>query len=192
MDGPKFLVLCFLNLLSIYSILTTKQSMNLAIVVAKASNNVIGNNNQLIWHLPADLKHFKEITSGHPIIMGRKTYESIGRPLPNRRNIIISRNKKLRIEGCEVVNSLEDALKLVSEEKSVFIIGGANIYQQSMFLANTLYVTEVHQNFEGDAFFPEIDKNIWKETERHNHKPDEKNTIPYSFITYKKFKKIIS
>ncbi len=160
--------------------------MNLSIIVAKSINDIIGNKNQLIWHLPADLKHFKEITTGNAIIMGRKTYESIGRPLPNRKNIIISRNKNLKIEGCVVVNSLSEALGLVKNEEQAFIIGGANIYEQSINDVNTLYVTEVHQEYEGDAKFPQINKHSWKEIKRVDHKADEKNAIPYSFVTYKR------
>ena len=124
-------------------------------VVAIAKNNAIGKDNQLLWHLPKDLKHFKEITSGHTIIMGRKTYESVGKPLPNRRNIIITR-QNITIEGCEVVNSIEDALKLCAGEDEVFIVGGAEIYKQAMALTDRIYLTIVHHEFEGDTYFPEI------------------------------------
>ena len=155
--------------------------MIVSIVVAIAENNAIGKNNQLLWHLPADLKHFRLITTGHTVIMGRKTYDSVGKPLPNRRNIIITR-QDIIIEGCEVVKSIEDALALCAEEE-VFIVGGAEIYRQAMHLTDRIYLTIVHQKFEADSFFPEINYNEWRETEREDHQPDEKNKLPYSFIT---------
>ena len=155
------------------------------IIVAKAENNVIGNKNQLIWHLPNDLKRFKQLTTGHPIIMGRKTFESIGKPLPNRTNIVITRNTVWTAEGIVTVHSLEDAIQLASRTDSeIFIIGGGNIYQQALKLADVLEVTEVHQDFEGDAHFPEIDLNQWQETFREKHPADEKHSIEYSFVTY--------
>jgi dihydrofolate reductase len=154
-------------------------------VVAISENHVIGKDNKLLWYLPNDLKHFKEITSGHTVIMGRKTYESVGKPLPRRRNIIITR-QAISIEGCEVVNSIEAALALCKDEQEVFIVGGAEIYRQSLPLTNRIYLTIVHKQFEGDSFFPEIDKTIWKEVFREDHLPDEKNTLPYSFITLEK------
>lgn len=159
--------------------------MLISLIVAVSANNVIGKNNQLIWHLPADLKHFKQLTTGHTIIMGRKTYDSIGKPLPNRRNVVISRSVT-QIEGCEVAPSLEDALKLSSEEKEVFMIGGAEIYRQALPLADRIYLTHVHQNFDGDTFFPETDLQTWQETEREDFLPDEKNKLSYSFITLNK------
>ncbi|MGI4020492.1 MAG: dihydrofolate reductase [Janthinobacterium lividum] len=159
--------------------------MIISLVVAVSANQVIGKNNQLIWHLPADLKHFKQLTTGHTVFMGRKTYDSIGKPLPNRRNIVISRSVN-QLEGCEIAPSLEAALKLSSEEKKIFIIGGAEIYRQSLLLANRIYLTRIHQDFDGDTFFPEIDLKIWQETERENFLPDEKNKLSYSFITLNK------
>jgi dihydrofolate reductase len=156
--------------------------MIISLVVAVSSNNVIGKNNQLIWHLPADLKHFKQITTGHTVFMGRKTYDSIGKPLPNRRNVVISRSVT-EIEGCEVAPSLEDALQLSSEEKEVFIIGGAEIYRQALPLADCIYLTRIHQDFDGDTFFPQIDLHLWQETKREDFLPDEKNKFSYSFIT---------
>ncbi|RZA00851.1 MAG: dihydrofolate reductase [Sphingobacteriaceae bacterium] len=156
--------------------------MTISIVVAIAKNHAIGKDNQLLWHLPKDLKHFKEITSGHTIIMGRKTYESVGKPLPNRRNIIITR-QNITIEGCEVVNSIDDALKLCTGEDEVFIVGGAEIYKQAMPLTDRIYLTIVHQEFEGDTYFPEIKEGIWKETARQDHGTDEKHLFSYSFIT---------
>src|SRR6201986_2763661 len=156
--------------------------MIVSIVVAISENNAIGKNNQLLWYLPADLKHFKNITTGHTVIMGRKTYESVGKPLPNRRNIIITR-QDITIEGCEVVKSIEGALALSASEEEVFIVGGAEIYRQSMHLTNRIYLTVVHQKFDADSFFPEIHYDEWLETEQEDHEPDEKNKLPYSFIT---------
>ena len=156
--------------------------MTISIVVAISENRAIGKDNKLLWRLPADLKHFKEITTGHTIIIGRKTFESVGRPLPNRRNIIITR-QPLFIEGCEVVNSIDAALALCAGENEVFIVGGTEIYRQSLHLTNRIYLTVVHKEFEGDSFFPEINKGEWKEVSREDHQADEKNLLPYSFIT---------
>lgn len=155
----------------------------LSIVVAISENNAIGKDNQLLWHLPADLKHFKEITTGHPIIMGRKTYDSIGRPLPNRRNIVITRQKDLNLPSIEVVNSLDEAIKLCQNENEVFIIGGAEIYKHAIAITNNIYLTTVHQNYEADVFFPHLDKSEWKEIEREHHQHDEKNSVAYTFST---------
>jgi dihydrofolate reductase len=160
--------------------------MNLEIVVAIDEKGGIGKDNQLLWHLPADLKHFKNITSGHPIIMGRKTYDSIGKPLPNRRNIVISRQQDLRIEGTEVVNSLEDAIQLVAKDEKAFIIGGAQIFSDAMHLGDILHLTKVHHSFEADTFFPEIKSAEWQEIEREDYLADEKNPYNYSFITLKR------
>nr|WP_121273499.1 dihydrofolate reductase [Pedobacter schmidteae] len=157
--------------------------MIVSLVVAIAENNAIGKDNQLLWHLPADLKHFKQITTGHTIIMGRKTYDSIGRPLPNRRNIVISRTAGLQIPGVEVTGSIADALALCAEETEVFIIGGAEIYKSSMALTDRIYLTRVHQSYAADAFFPEIDANLWEETDIEKHLPDEKNKVAYTFST---------
>lgn len=156
--------------------------MTISIVVAIAENHAIGKDNKLLWHLPNDLKHFKEITSGHTVIMGRKTYDSVGRPLPNRRNIIITR-QPIEIEGCEVVNSVEAALALCAGTPEVFIVGGAEIYKQVMHLTDKIFLTIVHANIEGDTYFPEIEPAIWKETQRQDHEANEKNALPYSFIT---------
>jgi len=151
-------------------------------VVAISENHVIGKDNKLLWYLPNDLKHFKVITTGHTVIMGRKTYESVGKPLPKRRNIIITR-QDIIIEGCEVVNSIEAALALCAGEEEVFIVGGAEIYKLAMHLTNRIYLTIVHKQFDGDSFFPEINKQEWKEVSREDYQPDEKNSLPYSFIT---------
>lgn len=154
------------------------------IIAAISKNRVIGNNNSLIWNLPNDLKRFKQLTTGNPVVMGRKTYESIGRPLPNRRNIIITRNNDLMIENCEVVNSLAEALLLCNN--NCFVIGGGEIYKQSISVADKLYITLVDENFEGDTLFPEIDKS-WIEVSREEFEPDEKNKHNYSFIEYERY-----
>lgn len=157
--------------------------MILSIVVAIAENYAIGKDNQLLWHLPADLKHFKTITSGHTIIMGRKTYDSIGKPLPNRRNIVVTRNQDLVIPGTEVCNSLQEAIAQCQQETEVFLIGGAQLYQEGIDLTNRIYLTRVHQNFDADSYFPEIDPLQWEESDIENHHPDEKNRLAYTFST---------
>jgi dihydrofolate reductase len=159
--------------------------MNINIVVAIAANNAIGKNNKLLWHLPKDLRHFKELTTGHTVIMGRKTFDSVGKPLPNRRNIVVTR-QNIQIDGCEVVNSLEAALELAKGEAELDIIGGAEIYKQAMPLTNYIYLTIVHQDFDADTFFPEIDYSKWQELNREDHEPDEKHAFPFSFITLKR------
>ena len=157
------------------------------IIVAKAENNVIGNDNQLIWHLSNDLKRFKSLTSGHPIIMGRKTYDSIGRPLPNRTNIVITRNTDWNPEGILVVHSLHEAIEKGKEiDPNIFIIGGGNIYVQAMDWADALEITEVHHDFEGDTKFLEIDSKIWKEVSREKFSKDDKNEFDYSFVRYER------
>ncbi|WP_313386078.1 dihydrofolate reductase [Chishuiella sp.] len=159
------------------------------IVVAKASNNVIGAKNDLIWHLPNDLKHFKNLTSGHPIIMGRKTYESLGRPLPNRTNIVVTRDSNWTADGIVKINSLEKAINTALKiDDEIYIIGGGNIYKQAMEFTDILYITEVHHEFDGDTYFPEIDTDDWEEVEKENFKKDEKHPFAYSFVTYKKVK----
>lgn len=163
----------------------------ITLVVAKSDNQVIGRDNQLIWKLSSDLKRFKQLTSGHPIIMGRKTFESIGKALPNRRNIVITKNKNWNSEGIEVVHSLEEALKKAkSLDSTIFILGGGTIYEQSISLADAIEVTEVHAVFEGDAYFPEIDNRTWKEVNRENFSKDEKNEFNYSFVRYERISEV--
>ncbi|NOQ16936.1 MAG: dihydrofolate reductase [Methyloprofundus sp.] len=157
--------------------------MQLSLIVAMASNHTIGINNAMPWNLSADLKKFKKITMGHPIIMGRKTFESIGRPLPGRQNIIISRNPDYSQEGCQVFNSLEAAIKSCAELDEAFVIGGATLYEVALELADRLYITEIQQEFEGDTWFPIIDKQQWQEVAREDIK-DESVTFNYSFIIY--------
>lgn len=161
------------------------------IIAAFAQNNALGKDNDLIWHLPADLKRFKKITSGHYILMGRNTFESIGKPLPNRTTIIITRNNNYVKDGCLIAHSLEEAIEMVTDKKEVFIIGGAQIYKEAIKknLADKLDVTLVHETFEADVYFPEINLDIWKETKREDFKADEKNKYDFSFVTYLKNRK---
>lgn len=154
------------------------------IIAAIAENNALGKDNDLIWHLPADLIRFRKTTTGHHIIMGRNTYESIGKPLPNRTTVIITRNKAYQAEGCIIVNSIAEALEIVKEDENPFIIGGAQIYNEAIEMVHRLDITEVHQTFEADVYFPKIDLSIWKETKRERFEADEKNIFPYSFVTY--------
>lgn len=158
------------------------------IMAAKASNNIIGKNNELVWHLPADLKFFKQTTSGHTLIMGRKTFESLSNPLPNRNSWIITRNKDYHREGITIFHSLEGAIKAGEDQglKTIFILGGGEIYRQSMDIADKMIITEVHQNFEGDTYFPEIDPVVWQEVSREEHKADLKNKYDYAFVHYER------
>ena len=154
------------------------------IIAAMSKNRVIGNSNSLIWSLPTDLKRFKQLTTGHTVIMGRKTYESIGKPLPNRRNIIITRDENYQVSGCEIANSLEEALLLCRED--AFIIGGGEIYKQSLPIADKIYLTLIHEDFQGDTSFPEIGDE-WVKVSREDHDSDDKNPHKYSFIEYEKY-----
>jgi dihydrofolate reductase len=154
--------------------------------VAFDENRVIGKNNALIWHLPADLKRFKALTTGHVIIMGRKTFESIGKPLPNRTTIVISRQTDLQIEGAVMANSVEEAIlkgKSLTRE-DIFIVGGAEIYALSLPLADQILVTQLHDIFDGDAYFPEIPAESWEIAEKERGITDEKNTYQFSYLTY--------
>ncbi|WP_295623610.1 dihydrofolate reductase [uncultured Nitrosomonas sp.] len=161
-------------------------STRLSILVAMAKNRVIGRNNQLPWHLPADLKHFKFLTMGQIIVMGRKTYESIGRSLPGRENIIITRQLGYEIPGATVVNSLQDALLICEESSTIsresFIIGGENLYRQTLGICQRMYITEIQSDFEGDIFFPEFDRSDWEEIQRHKHISENGAHIEYHFV----------
>lgn len=157
------------------------------IVVAMGEKSEIGFENQLLWHLPKDLKHFKEITSGHPVIMGRKTYESIGKPLPNRTNIVVSRKNDWFEEGILIVGSIKEAIKFAKKiDEEIFIIGGGKIYEQTMDLVDKLEITLVKADLEADTFFPKIDSKIWKKTDEICHEKDEKNQYDFCFQTYEK------
>ena len=163
--------------------------MIISLIAALGRNNEIGKGNDLLCHLPADLKHFKEITLGHTVIMGRKTFDSLPKgALPNRRNVVISRNPELKIKGAEVFSSLDYALLKSLDEIEVFIIGGAQIYEHSLPFADKLYITRIHAAFlEADVFFPSIDFNIWNEIGRETFPADEKNPYSFSFIEYEKW-----
>ena len=160
------------------------------IIVARAENNVIGKDNQLIWRMPNDLKFFKEKTSGHYVLMGRKSYESMGKPLPNRLNIVITRNKEYAIEGAMVVHSLQEALDFSEQQKQkeVYILGGGEIYKQAFEkqVVDKIYLTEIKDTFEGDTYFPEFNKNEWKEVAREEYQADHLNPHDYAFVTLEK------
>lgn len=149
-----------------------------------AENRVIGVNNTLPWRLPADLKHFRRITTGHHVIMGRRNYESIGKPLPDRTNIVVTRNPSYCAPGCLVKHSFEDALASAKNDPEVFIIGGAEIYRQAFEYADRLYLTLVHAHIPGDTYFPPFDQDHWQEVSRERHEPDEKNHHACTFLVY--------
>lgn len=160
--------------------------MKISIIVAMDLNRVIGANNDLPWRLPEDLRHVKKITTGHPIIMGRKNYESIGRPLPGRRNIVLTRDKDFKANGCEVVHSVSDIYDICKGEEEIFIFGGEQIYKLFLPVTEKIYLTRIHSEFEGDTFFPEIDLNEWKETSVKQGITDEKNPYVYFFHEYER------
>jgi dihydrofolate reductase len=159
--------------------------LKISLIAAIAQNNAIGLNNQLIWHLPADLLFFKKTTLNCTIIMGRKTFDSIGKALPKRKNIIISSNLNFNAPGCLVVQNLQEAIAQADSEE-IFIVGGASIYEQSMQIADKLYITHVHHTFEADTFFPKIDLKIWHNTSKEDHFKDEKHAYDFSIVTYEK------
>lgn len=155
----------------------------ISIIVAIAKNGVIGDKNTLLWHLREDMIHFRTITSGHPVVMGRKTYDSIGRPLPKRTNVVITRDTELQIEGCTMAHSLTEAVEMFDSSEEVFIIGGAQIYSQAMPLADRLYLTIIDKEYEGDSSFPEIDYNSWRQISCEKFERGEEFEYPFSFIT---------
>ncbi|MBD3723281.1 MAG: dihydrofolate reductase [Flavobacteriaceae bacterium] len=157
----------------------------LTIIAAAAENNALGKDNDLVWHLPDDFKRFKTLTSGHYIVMGRKTFESFPKPLPNRTHVIITRQKDYIVpEGCIVVDTIEKAINSCPENEEVFIIGGGEIYKQSINIANKIELTRVHTEVEADTFFPEIDENNWKLIEEEYHPKDEKHQFNFTYLTY--------
>ena len=160
----------------------------LSIIVAIANDNVIGKDNKLIWHLPEDLKRFKEITSGHKIIMGRKTFESLGRVLPNRKHIILCNDMQMNIEdeNVEILDDISKMDKYITSDEECFVIGGATIYKLLMPYANKMYITKINQDFEGDVWFPEIKEEMWKEISREKGLKNEENPFDYDYITYVK------
>lgn len=158
----------------------------LSILVAMARNRTIGMDNTLPWRCPEDLKRFKALTMGHAIVMGRKTYDSIGRPLPGRTTIVVTRNAHLRIEGCTVVHSLEEAIAACPAGEEAFIVGGAELYAQALARVDTLHITEIAQDVEGDAHFPEFDRSHWLEVAREPHHQDMPQPLDYAFVTLRR------
>ena len=160
--------------------------MSISLIVAMAQNRTIGVNNTLPWRCPEDLKHFKALTMGHHMIMGRKTFDSIGKPLPGRTTVVVTRNATLQIEGCVMARSLEEAIAACAGDSEVFIVGGAEIYAQALPQADTLYITEIQQDVEGDAHFPEFDRNAWQEVAREVRSQTAPQPLQYHFVTYRR------
>ncbi|MDR2283483.1 MAG: dihydrofolate reductase [Sphingobacterium sp.] len=161
-------------------------STKITLIVAAAENNAIGKDNQMPWHLPNDFKYFKKSTIDHSIVMGRKTFESIGKPLPERRNIVLTRDQQYNNPGIDVANSLQDVLTYCRDEREIFIIGGANIYQQALPLAQRVLLTRVHATIDGDAFFPELPSTEWELVSQEKHNKDEKHAYDYTFEVWEK------
>ena len=157
---------------------------HLSLIVAMDENRLIGNDNQLPWRLPADLAFFKRTTMGKPIIMGRKTFDSIGRPLPGRRNIVITRDPEFSAEGCDVVHSIEAALAGCSHHDELMLIGGATLYEQTLDRVSSMYITQIHHGFSGDTWFPEFDVTQWEIAEKEDFDADQANPFTYSFVEY--------
>ena len=151
-----------------------------------ASNRAIGINNTLPWRIPEDLKHFKKLTMGHHLIMGRKTFDSIGRPLPGRTTVVVSRDRNLKIDGCIVAHSLQDAIASCASDPQIFVVGGADVYAQALGLADTLLITEIQQEIAGDAWFPEFDRSEWLEVSREIHQQETPEPLEYHFVTYER------
>lgn len=158
----------------------------ISIIAAVARGGIIGSGNQMPWHIGEDLRRFKAVTLGHPVVMGRKTFESLGRPLPGRTNVVITRNAAYAAEGCTVVDSLEKALVLFPPEEEVFVIGGGEIYRQAIGLADRLYLTWVEADFDGDTRFPEVDDRLWRPVWRERWEHGEKFPHPFEFVNYQK------
>jgi dihydrofolate reductase len=158
----------------------------ISLIAAMSENRVIGINNKLPWHLPADLRHFRRLTTGHPVIMGRRNYESIGKPLPDRTNIVVTRNPDYRAAGCLVTHSLDDAMNSAGNDSEIFIIGGAEIYRQAFDRANRIFITLIHARIEGDTYFPEFEGPPWREISRERHERDENNPYSFSFLIYER------
>lgn len=164
----------------------TGMKPRVSLIVAMAKNRVIGANNTLPWHLPADLKHFKALTTGHHIVMGRKTFDSIGKALPGRTSVVITRNADYFVPGVIVTNSLEAALSACGADKEIFVIGGAEIFIQALGLADTLYITEIKRDVAGDVSFPEFDKKEWQEISRAIHHQETPEPLEYHFVEYRR------
>ncbi len=161
----------------------------ISIIAALAENRIIGVNNTLPWRLPNDLKHFRRLTTGHAIIMGRKNYESIGKPLPGRTNIVVTRNRDYRAGGCLIAYSVNEALALARDDSEIFIIGGADIFRETLARTDRLYLTRVHAEVPGDIYFPAFDAGEWREISRERHEPDERHAYAYSFVVLERIKR---
>lgn len=160
----------------------------LSIIVAMAQNRTIGIDNTLPWRIPEDLKHFKTLTMGHHMIMGRKTFDSIGKPLPGRTTVVVSRNRNLKIEGCIIAHSLQEAVAACAGDTEIFVVGGTELYTQALPLTDTLYITEIQQDVEGDAHFPELNKNVWQEVARAPRSQSAPQPLEYHFVEYRRRK----
>ncbi len=159
---------------------------HISLLVAMARNHVIGINNTLPWRIPEDLKYFKALTLGHHMIMGRKTFDSIGKPLPGRTTVVVTHNQELQLAGCVMAHSLEQAIAACGNDSEIFVVGGAEIFAQSLLLADTLYITEIQQDFAGDAHFPEFDPSEWQEVARKRCNQTEPQPLEYHFVTYRR------
>ena len=160
--------------------------MQISIIAAMGANRVIGYRNKLPWHLPADLKHFKSVTMGKPMIMGRKTWASIGRPLPGRRSLVVTRDPMFRAEGCDIAHSFDAALKLAEPAGEVVVIGGAQLFKEALPRADRLYLTIIDHLFQGDVYFPPVDATLWREVSRDEHLSDPANLYHYRFLIYER------
>ena len=158
----------------------------ISIIAAVSENNALGKNNDLVWHLPDDFKRFKQLTSGHYIVMGRKTFESFPKPLPKRTHVIVTRQKNYTPEGCLVANTLQEAIQLCPKNEDTYIIGGGEIYKQSIAIADVLEITRVHHSFDADTFFPEIDLKIWQLTSEEFHPKDDKHNYSFTYQSYRR------
>lgn len=156
----------------------------ISLIAAIASNRALGKDNNLLWHISEDLRHFKETTTGCVVIMGRLTYESMGRLLPKRTNVIVTRNTDYAVEGAVMVHSLEEAFEKFASEKEIFVIGGGEIYKASLPLADRVYLTEVQKEYDADTFFPELDPTVWRESSRVHNERGEKFEYPFDFVVY--------
>ena len=158
----------------------------LSIIVAMAANRTIGINNTMPWRIPEDLKHFKALTMGHHMIMGRKTFDSIGKPLPGRTTVVVTRDRSLKIDGCTMAHSMDEALAACAGDDKIFVVGGAELYEQALPLVGTLYITEIRQDVEGDAHFPEFDRDAWQEVSREIRHQETQQPLEYHFVTYRR------
>ena len=163
--------------------------MRVSLIVAMGKNRVIGKNNRLPWRLPADLRRFKSTTMGHALIMGRKTYESIGRALPGRKNIVLTKQKGFQPEGCFVASSIEEAISMAGTDEEVFVIGGAQVFARALPIARRIYLTLIEDEFDGDVFFPEIDDRLWVEKDRQSFTADQENPHSYTFLVLERVEK---